>query len=141
MIVAVSKDNENRWAELCASLWPHHTIESFIQEREKNRYQNEFLYYDNDEAVAFISLSLRHDYVEGTESSPVGYLEGIYVKPEYRRQGIALKMVEFARKWSAGKGCMEFASDCLIENTDSRKFHNRIGFEEANTVVCFVMHL
>ena len=142
MIVSVSAENQNCWAELCASLWPHHSVEFFLKEREKNdNLHNEFLYFINDEAVAFTSLSLRHDYVEGTKSSPVGYLEGIYVKPEYRKQGIAQKMVDFAKKWAKEKGCLEFASDCLIENDDSRKFHNKIGFKEANTIVCFTMRI
>ena len=142
MIIGVSHDNQNLWAELCASLWPHHTTDYFIQSRENNgNYHHEFLYFVNDEAIAFVSLSLRHDYVEGTKSSPVGYLEGIFVKPEYRKQGIARKMVEFAKEWSAENGCTELASDCLIENDDSRKFHNRIGFREANTIVCFAMRI
>ena len=95
----------------------------------------------NGEAAAFVSFSVRSDYVEGTKSSPVGYLEGIYVKPNYRKQGIARKMTEFAAKWSAERGCAELASDCLLENEESRKFHNSIGFKEANTIVCFTMDI
>ena len=142
MICAVSKENQNVWAELCATLWPHRSIEYFLHKRENvNHFQNEFLYYVRNEAVAFISLSLRNDYVEGTNSSPVGYLEGIYVKPEHRNQGIARKMTEYAKKWAAEKGCSEFASDCLVENEESRKFHNRIGFSETNTIVHFAMQI
>ena len=141
LIVKVTKENQNIWAELCVSLWPNHTAESFIQERNNNNYQNEFLFMVKDEAAAFISLSLRNDYVEGTKTSPVGYLEGIYVKPKFRNQGIAKELVEYAKKWFAKKGCSELASDCLIENEVSRKFHNRIGFKEVNTIVCFTMKI
>ena len=141
MIIPISKENESVWAELCACLWPHHTAESFIQEKYSGGFKNEFLYVIKEEIVAFVSLSLRHDYVEGTESSPVGYLEGIYVKPEFRNQGIAKKLVEYGKLWCAERGCLEFASDCLIENDASRQFHNRIGFKEANTIVCFTMRI
>ena len=142
MIIPVSKENEEVWAGLCVALWPDdHTIESFIQERCTGDLENEFLFFIQDEAVAFISLSLRHDYVEGTETSPVGYLEGIYVKPEHRKQGIARQLVEFGKTWSAEKECTEFASDCLIENEDSRKFHNKVGFNEANVCVHFIMNI
>jgi aminoglycoside 6'-N-acetyltransferase I len=79
--------------------------------------------------------------VEGTSSSPVGYLEAIYVKPEFRNQGIAKKLVDFAKNWSIERGCSELASDCELDNEISRKFHNKIGFEEANTIVCFTMDL
>ena len=142
MICAVSRENQSAWAELCNSLWPHRLAEYFNDNRENaNHFQNAFLYYVQGEAVAFINLSLRNDYVEGTSSSPVGYLEGIYVKPEHRNRGIGRKMTEFAKKWAAEKGCVEFASDCEVENEESRKFHNRIGFSEASTVVHFVMKL
>ena len=142
MICAVSKENQNLWSELCATLWPHRSIEYFIQGRKvAKHFQNAFLYFVDDEAVAFINLSLRYDYVEGTNSSPVGYLKGIYVKPEHRNQGIARKMTEYAKKWAAEKGCSEFASDCLLENEESRKFHNRIGFSEINTIVHFAMQI
>ncbi|MCL1820179.1 MAG: GNAT family N-acetyltransferase [Oscillospiraceae bacterium] len=141
MIIPVSKENERIWGELCASLWPHHTVESFINERYNGEFQNDFLYVLKEEIVAFISLSVRNDYVEGTESSPVGYLEGIYVKPEFRNQGIGKRLVEYGKIWCAEKGCSEFASDCLLENDASRKFHNMIGFKEANTIVCFTMRI
>ncbi len=36
---------------------------------------------------------MRTDYVEGTESSPVGYLEGIFVKEEYRKNGYAKELL------------------------------------------------
>lgn len=141
MIVCVSKENRPAWAELCASLWPHRSIEYFLRSENVNHFKDAFLYYIHDEAVAFMNLSLRNDYVEGTNSSPVGYLEGIYVKPEHRNQGIAREMVEYAKKWAIEKGCSEFASDCLIENEESRKFHSNIGFSETNTIVHFAMKL
>ena len=93
------------------------------------------------EAVAFISLSLRHDYVEGTASSPVAYLEGIFVKPAFRKQGIARKLIEFSKNWALERGCSELASDCELENKTSEIFHKKLGFEEANRLICFKMNL
>ena len=81
--------------------------------------------------------SLRHDYVESCESSPVGYLEGISVKEAYRRQGIAKSLLEECEQWAREKGCREFASDCELTNTDSLRFHLSIGFHEANRIICF----
>jgi aminoglycoside 6'-N-acetyltransferase I len=34
-------------------------------------------------------------------------------------------------------GCKEFASDCKLENTESLRFHLKIGFEEAGRIICF----
>ena len=141
MIKPVSEENKNEWAELVVALWSDHGISEALQELADGKLQNEFLYYSDGQAVAFMSLSLRHDYVEGTESSPVGYLEGIYVKPEYRKKGIARELVRFAKEWSKNHGCKELASDCELANEASRAFHTQIGFTEANKIICFTMNL
>ena len=91
--------------------------------------------------VGFAQCQLRHDYVEGTESSPVGYLEGIYVAEEYRKHGIARELLSVCETWAKGKGCAEFASDCELENTQSLQFHLNVGFEEANRIICFTKKL
>lgn len=87
--------------------------------------------------VGFIYLNLRSDHVEGTDSTPVVYIEGIYVKPKYRKKGIAKKLVDFGEKWGKKRGAKEYGSDTEIINRNSIKFHKKIGFKEVNRVVCF----
>ncbi|MCL2225982.1 MAG: GNAT family N-acetyltransferase [Defluviitaleaceae bacterium] len=141
MIIPVSSENVNAWAALCNELWQDDSPAEWLEEWNRGDLPHEFLYIHNSEPVAFISLSLRNDYVEGTDSAPVGYLEGIYVKPQFRKRGIAREMVEFAKKWASAKGCTEFASDCELPNEESHLFHTRIGFTEANRIICFTMDL
>ncbi len=100
-----------------------------------------FLAMDSDKVVGFGECSLRTDYVEGTNGGTVGYLEGIYVLPEYRLCGIAKSLVIYCENWARENGCVEFASDCLINNNDSYNFHTRIGFLEANRIICFTKKL
>lgn len=78
------------------------------------------------------------DYVEGTATSPVGYLEGIFIKPEYRNKGLARELIKACEEWAKEKGCKEFASDCELHNEESRRFHMATGFDEANRIICFV---
>lgn len=99
------------------------------------------LAYDKEEAIAFAQCQLRQDYVEGTDSSPVGYLEGIYVKEAYRGKGLAKEMLSKCEKWAKEKGCSEFASDCEFDNVDSLKFHLGTGFEETNRIICFTKRI
>jgi len=141
MILPVSHENQHEWAILNHELWPDSTIIDALIDREAGKLPNEFLYYVGDKAVAFISLSIRHDYVEGMESSPVGYLEGIYVKHGYRKQGIASKLVSFAKEWFVSQGCIQLASDCELDNENSRLFHKKVGFEETNRIICFIMDI
>ena len=141
MIVPVSKENEQEWAALCVALWPEVDTEERIRDRMDIPLEYEFLYYVNDEAIAFLSLSLRHDYVEGMTSSPIGYVEGIYVKPNSRGKGIAKELIEFAKKWTLEKGCKQLASDVELDNEGSRMFHNQVGFKELGRMICFMMDL
>ena len=87
--------------------------------------------------VVFAQCQLRHDYVEGTETSPVGYLEGILVEEAYRHKGYAKELLRECEQWAKSKGCTEFASDCELENEESLRFHMAMQFEEANRVICF----
>lgn len=91
--------------------------------------------------IGFAQVQLRNDYVEGTESSPVGYLEGIFVKEEYRKRGFAAKLLKACEKWAKEKGCTEFASDCELTNDTSLEFHLKVGFAEANRIICFTKKL
>ena len=100
-----------------------------------------FIAYSGKHAVGFAECGLRHDYVEGTDSSPVGYLEGIYIEEPYRRKGLAKELLSTCENWAKTKGCREFASDCELENVDSLAFHLNTGFEEANRIICFVKKL
>ncbi len=100
-----------------------------------------FLAFEDDKAVGFAECSIRNDYVEGTETSPVGYLEGIYVLAEYRNRGYAKALLAYAEEWSIEHGCTEFASDCELTNNDSLRFHLSVGFTEANRIICFVKKL
>ena len=100
-----------------------------------------FLAYAEKVPIGFAQCQLRYDYVEGTDSSPVGYLEGIYVAEEHRKGGIAKALLAASESWAKSRGCTEFASDCELTNTESRMFHRSVGFAEANRIICFVKRL
>ena len=75
-------------AELACKLWPDNTVEEMCSEFSGLIADSDaalFLAYDGENAIGFAQCQLRHDYVEGTDSSPVGYLEGIYVANAYRK--------------------------------------------------------
>ena len=63
-------------------------------------------------------------------SSPVGYLEGIFVLDEYKKRGYAKELLGECQNWAKDQGCLEFASDCELNNEDSLKFHLKMGFAE-----------
>ena len=87
--------------------------------------------------AGFAEAGLRHDYVNGTESSPVAFLEGIYVDPAFRRTGVARQLVEAVENWARQQRCSELASDTGIANIPSQKLHNALGFTETQRVIYF----
>ena len=131
-------------AQMACRLWPNHTPEEMRSEIEKILTKPEaafFLAFENDTPTGFAQCQLRHDYVEGTQTSPVGYLEGIYVDETHRRKGVARQLLAACQNWARAQGAGEFASDCELDNQESLLFHQKLGFEEANRVICFVKKL
>ena len=97
-----------------------------------------FLAFADEKPIGVSHGSLRREYVNGTNDDLKGYLEAIYVLPEYRLNGVANKLVKVTEHWMGMNGCREVASDCLLENTDSYKFHLKIGFEETERNIFFL---
>ena len=127
-------------ADLALQMWTEHDSGDLTEDFRKLAVNDEavcFIKYEDDKPIGFAQCQLRHDYVEGTESSPVGYLEGVFVSDGYRKKGYAAELVSACEQWAKEKGCSEFASDCELVNEDSLKFHMALGFEEENWIICF----
>lgn len=144
MIRRANQEDAFLVAQLAAQLWPSQTTEEFEEEFKALLADTNaavFLCQAQGTPMGFAQCQLRHDYVEGTETSPVGYLEGVFVEEGYRNQGYAGKLLAACEQWAKDKGCTEFASDCELENTQSLAFHLRCGFQEANQIICFTKRL
>jgi aminoglycoside 6'-N-acetyltransferase I len=127
------------WTALRSALWPDEEelrarAQAMLAEPDKLAL---LCRSDAGEALAFAEASIRRDYVNGCDSTPVAFLEGIYVVPGHRHAGTARALVERVAIWARGFGCTEFASDALLENAASHAFHAAIGFAETERVVYF----
>lgn len=144
MITKAKPGEERILAELAGKMWGSHTLEDLTQEFRQLLAEPEtalFLDWQGTTPVGFAQCQLRRDYVEGTASSPVGYLEGIFVEEACRGQGRAAKLLAMCEQWAREQGCSEFASDCELGNTASLAFHLALGFQEANRIICFTKPL
>lgn len=81
------------------------------------------------------------EYAESALTSPVGYLEGWFVLPEWRRRGMGRALVQAGEAWAKSIGCVEFASDVVLGNDVSVAAHERLGFRETERLVCFLKRL
>lgn len=144
MIRKAGKGDVETLANLAVMLWDSHSSDELIAEFSETVSDGKsqfFLYFEDGLPIGFAQCRLRCDYVEGTNTSPVGYLEGIFVKEAYRRRGFAKDLLAACEAWAKEQGCREFASDCEIENTESFRFHKAMHFAEANRIICFTKAL
>ena len=135
-----------KWHQLRLKLWAHVSAEESLESFEnvlRNHSQEQIFLAENadGELVGFLEAGLRRDYVEGCETSPVGYIEGWFVEANLRRQKIGLKLVEAAEDWARELGCREMASDCELENVVSLRAHLGVGYAEASRNIHFTKSL
>jgi len=135
----VTANDASEWFRLRKLLWDEssddeHRIEMLdIYEHQETQL---ILVAETDggRLVGFLEASLR-PFVEDCHSDHVGYLEGWFVEPEYRKHGIGRKLVKEAENWARQKGCTEMASDSEIGNDLSLQAHQKLGYEETSRLV------
>ena len=73
--------------------------------------------------VAVAELSIRTD-LPSRLGQPVGYVEGLFVVPEARGQGIVRSLLRASREWARQQGCTGFASDRAGRIVMDRTYEN-----------------
>jgi aminoglycoside 6'-N-acetyltransferase I len=86
--------------------------------------------------LGFAELSIRA-YAEDCVTDRVAYLEGWYVVPDARRQGVGRALIKAAELWAREQGCSEFGSDAVLDNEISAAAHRALGFTETVQIRCF----
>lgn len=84
----------------------------------------------------FVEVGLR-SFAEGCVTSPVGYIEGLWVDLDQRRRGHARALLGAAEQWAIEQGCREMGSDVRIDNTISELTHVAAGYEPVERIICF----
>jgi len=140
-IEEVNETNFEAWLMMGLDLWPDYTrsrLSEILVEVLESEKEKAYVCRTENEYAGFINVSIRFDYVPGSRSSPVGYVEGLYVKPHLRKRGIAQRLLRKGEEWASSKGCSQIASDVELENEHSYNFHRQIGFEEVQRVTCLI---
>jgi aminoglycoside 6'-N-acetyltransferase I len=124
------------------TLWPdcsddRHELE-MLTAREESAGGTTFVYDRGNGALGgFVEVSIRN-IVDGSLSDRVAYVEGWYVDPDLRRQGIGRRLIHAAEAWAAAQGLNELGSDAELHNEDSISAHKALGFRETFRVVQFL---
>lgn len=130
-------------AEMFHALWPDASAEQHADEvramlsaRSEAALPAEILLVEVEGGpIGFIEVGLR-SHADGCDPRhPVGYIEGWYVTPAFRRRRIGAQLIAAAEVWARSQGCMEMASDTWIDNLESQSAHEALGFEVVDRCV------
>jgi aminoglycoside 6'-N-acetyltransferase I len=145
MQIAAPRSSDDRaWLALRLSLWPDASEPEHLRGMSDTLARGHFVrlaVLPDGSTVGFVEASKRLDYVNGTTTSPVAFLEGLYVAPRARGKGVARALVDAVVKWALAEGCTELASDSLLDNAAAHAAHRALGFEETERVVYFLRAL
>lgn len=129
------------WIALRQLLWPHARLDHHENEVKELLEAPDraagYLASTGKVVVGLAEAALRFDYVNGCASSPVLFLEGIYVRPDWRRLGIARELCRAIEAWGSSHNCLEFASDTSLSNPEAQLLHRALGFAETERVVFY----
>lgn len=141
-LVQCTSTGQAGWLSLRQQLWPEASADEHLAEMQTfidqpGRFFQLVAYEADRQPAGFVEAALRTDYVNGTDSSPVAFVEGVYVAPPYRRQGLGTLLVAAIVTWAKACACTELASDSLLDNEASQAMHRALGFEETERVVFY----
>jgi len=141
-IVSAHARDASDWAALRQQLWPEESLAAHMRAVGDALAGGPgrltlLARAADDRAVGLAEATVRGDWVNGCASPPVLFLEGLYVAPAHRRDGIARGLVAAVANWGGTQGLTEFASDAALNNDASHALHRALGFVETERVVFF----
>jgi len=125
---------------MSVALFPSATAAEHEREIDARLAQTDAAFFvaerDDGTVCGFVEVGTR-PYVDGCDSSPVGYVEAWFVEPEMRRGGVGRALLDAAEEWARARGLSEIGSDTQLVNEMSRRAHMRSGYAEVDRIIQF----
>jgi aminoglycoside 6'-N-acetyltransferase I len=126
--------DETEWLRLRRALWPEDDANDLQREMATIRAdpdrQPVFVAERPDGGLCgLLEVSIRRS-APGCKTDRIGYLEGWYVDPDWRRRGVGRRLVDAAEAWARTAGCREMASDTEPGYPLSPQAHAALGYQE-----------
>ena len=93
-----------------------------------------FVWEEGPGALGGFAVVNIRPFSNACEDAPCPHLEGWYVAPRLRRQGVGRALIAACEDWCRERGFDELGSDVLIDNDVSHEAHERLGFEPREVV-------
>ncbi len=92
---------------------------------------------ENGELIGFLEVGMRSHADGCNPARPIGFVEGWFVREKFRNRGLGAELMRSAEDWARAQGCLEMASDALIDNEGSLRAHEALGFDVVDRCVHF----
>jgi aminoglycoside 6'-N-acetyltransferase I len=142
----VQNKDQDEWLRLRYALWPgpKHTLDELrkeLGEMQTDPLQPVFVAQKPDGGLCgMVEVSIRKGAV-GCSTDQIGYIEGWYVDPEFRSQGIGGRLIQAAENWARSQGCVEMASDTTSDYPLSPIAHKYLGYKDVKRTIHFTKKL
>jgi aminoglycoside 6'-N-acetyltransferase I len=128
------------WLRLRRQLWPaleerRHAAEVRAMLADEARFAA-FGYHASGVLAGFVEASLR-ERPDVLPLGRMGYIEALFVAPEYRGKGVGRGLLQAAERWAEACGCEIMGSDAELGNRAGVEIHRRLGYREAARIVRF----
>lgn len=132
--------DHSEWLRLRLALWPKHLpaeLETEMVAIAADPQQPVFVAERPGGGLCgLLEVSIRKE-AEGCLTNRIGYLEGWYIDPDLRQQGVGSKLVAAAETWAKSQGCTEMGSDTSPDYPLSSQAHARLGYQEVQRTIHF----
>jgi len=140
MLVPIQKNEFPIWREMRECVYE--SLSNGFHDKEMSQIIKSedwhclFIKDNGNKILGFVELSSRN-IVDGCLSSPVAYIEGLFIKKENRGNGLGTKTIEAIKIWCKERGFTELGADTELANKRAQKFFNSVGFHETFRIVEF----
>lgn len=102
----------------------------FLQDRIQHRDSVIFMALDADAPDETVfGFALLYPSFDSIEATPIWTLNDLYVREEFRRQGVARMLIERGRRLAENTGARIVSLSTGRDNYPSRQLYEKLGFE------------
>jgi GNAT superfamily N-acetyltransferase len=85
-----------------------------------------FLAFDKGQPIGCATISVLDDYRGYVFNKRSAFVNAVFVKPEYRRRGVARELMRMAIAWAHERGCIRVR---LRSSEEGRALYASLGFD------------
>ncbi len=122
-LIRLMAEHENELDEV------KNTEEKIIETLCGNDRVAAYIAYENDVPVAYLIYFYTYSSYLGCMNM---YIEDIYIRKEFRKNGIGKKLMKFAAKKAVESGCKRLDWTCIESNINAIDFYKHIGGHHLN---------